>query len=476
MRATSLPPSQAATGQPARPVIGWRLGRRAQLTHLDNTAGQPGDDRQAPSSPLTSPSAITAATSTFPAVGDQTAADPAAARYTAANCLAPPATQQAAGELRDEHALSRPGLLDPAWVLLWLLGLVAIVVFPHWAAISLTLIWITFAILYSLRLPDTGSALWLAAAVTITTSAAVGLAISRGARPVYILVELPLPATMFGLLIWHGHRRMAAEAGRADRSEQCTRLMMAERILLQDASHQLKTPITIALGHAELLARNVSDRQDKHDIQVVVAELNRLRSLSERLLLIAASQNPDFLQRESTELEMFAIETLQRWFPTAKRRWQLGQLDKVTIHADPERLALAVDAMLENACQHTRPHDVIRLSVLGGESVARLVVEDRGAGIAPTDLARIFDRFAAGRSASGHRGTGLGLALAVAIARGHGGDIHVQSVLGEGSRFELLLPTSSEHGGITVPDEAAPTAASAAPQRAADPFESRSGR
>lgn len=329
--------------------------------------------------------------------------------------------------------------------MLWILGLVAIVLFSHWAMIPLSLIWITFAVLYSFRLPQTGSALWLATAVTVTTAAAIGLAISRGAQPTDELAEIPMLAAMFGLLIWHGHRRLAAEAERANRNEQCAALMAAERNLLQDASHQLKTPITIALGHAEMLARSLTSPQDSRDVQVIVAELNRLRRLSERMLLLAAAQNADFLHREPISLESFVAKTMRRWQPTADRRWELGRVDQATVWADRERLELAVDAVLENASQHTSPGDVIRLSVLHDQQsgTARLTVEDGGTGIAPDDIAHIFDRFVTGSSRTGHRGTGLGLALASAIARGHGGDIQVRSIQGYGSRFDLLLPVTA---------------------------------
>jgi signal transduction histidine kinase len=344
-----------------------------------------------------------------------------------------------------DQATRRPGLLDPGWLVIWILGLVAIVLFSHWAVIPLSLIWITFAVLYSIRLPETGPALCVATAVTVTTSAAIGLAISRGAQPADELVEIPMLAAMFGLLIWHGHRRLAAEAERADRNEQSAQLMAAERSLLQDASHQLKTPITVALGHAELLARSLTGGQDRRDVQVIVAELNRLRRLSERMLLLAASQNPDFLHGEPMALESFAAETLRRWQPTADRQWELGRLDEVTVWADRERLELAVDALLENAGQHTEPRDVIKLSVLHDQpsGTVRLTIEDSGSGIAPGDVAHIFDRFVTGSTRTGHRGTGLGLALATAIARVHGGDIQVRSVQGEGSRFDLLLPVTA---------------------------------
>ena len=99
-------------------------------------------------------------------------------------------------------------------------------------------------------------------------------------------------AAMFWVMIWHARRRLAAEPERIRVSEENERLLAIQRRFLQDASHQLRTPITIALGHAELLARDLADNQDKRDINVVVGELNRLSGLSERLLLIAASGQP----------------------------------------------------------------------------------------------------------------------------------------------------------------------------------------
>ena len=173
-----------------------------------------------------------------------------------------------------------------------------------------------------------------------------------------------------------------------------------------------------------------------------MGELNRLRTLSERLLLIAASANPDFLQPEVVELDHFLTDLIWRWRPAADRHWQLGRLDEAATLADPERLGLAVDALLENAVQHTCPDDLIRLSVTRDEhaGLVSLVVQDTGAGIAADDLARIFERFATGSSVVGRRGTGLGLALVRAVAEGHGGSVVAASTPGLGSRFELLLP------------------------------------
>jgi two-component system, OmpR family, sensor kinase len=348
-----------------------------------------------------------------------------------------------------------PGWLDLAWVALWILGLAGIVVFDRWEAIPFHLIWISFALLYSFRVRQTKPTLWVLAAMIGTTFAAIGLDVIRGAQPADELTEVPLMAAMFWVMMWHGHRMLAANAERVRVSEENEWLLAAQRRFLQDASHQLRTPITIALGHSELLARSLADDQDKRDINVVVGELNRLRTISERLLLIAASENPDFLRPEPVALDQLTMETMRRWRPTADRRWQLGGLDQAIVHADRERLRLALDALLENATQHTGPGDMIRLSVARSQTteLVRMIVEDSGSGIAADELTPIFERFATGSGAAGRRGTGLGLPLVRAVARGHGGEVRVRSTAGEGSAFELVLPvpTAAGNGQVTLP-------------------------
>jgi signal transduction histidine kinase len=317
-----------------------------------------------------------------------------------------------------------PGWLDLAWIALWILGLAGIVIFERWEAIPFHLIWITFALLYSFRIRRTKPTLWVLSAMIVTTFAAISVDVLRGAQPADELTEVPLMAAMFWVMMWHGHRRLAANAERERISAENERLLATQRRFLQDASHQLRTPITIALGHSELLARSLADQQDQRDIHVIVGELNRLRTLSDRLLLIAASENPDFLQPEPVALDQLTMEIIRRWRPTADRRWQLGRLDRVIVQADRERLRLAVDALLENAIQHTTAGDTIRLSVARAASpeYARMIVEDSGSGIAAAELASIFERFATGPGPAGRRGTGLGLALVRAVTRGPGRD------------------------------------------------------
>jgi signal transduction histidine kinase len=335
----------------------------------------------------------------------------------------------------------RPGLLDGAWVVFTVINLIAIFAFPGWETIPFHVIWISFTLVYGFRIWALGPTLGVLGVVMAVTAAGIGLDVARGAQPGAELTEVPLMAAMFGAMAWHARRKQAAEQNSRLVSEENARLLANQRRFLQDASHQLRTPITIALGHAELLARGLVGQQEGHDIQVVLGELNRLRRIAERLLVIAAAEGPEFLHLEPVALDSFIMEILRRWRPTVDRRWQLGKLDKATVQADRERLGLAIDALLENAVRHTGAGDVIRLSVvaLGYGMPVRMFVADSGQGIPAEVLPHIFDRFRSGDSRY-PRGTGLGLALVRAVARAHGGDVLVRSQPGQGSEFELRLP------------------------------------
>jgi signal transduction histidine kinase len=328
-------------------------------------------------------------------------------------------------------------------VALSLVNLAAIAIWPSWDTVPFHLISVSFALLYGLRVWPADPMLWGISIVIITTITGLALDVLHDAMSVEEASEAPLMATMFVAIVWHANRKFTADDERRLIGEKNARLLAAQRRFLQDASHHLRTPITIALTYAELLARDLTGQQELHDVQMVVGEMNRLRRLSDRLLVIAASEDPDFLRSEPVVLDEFAMEVIERWRPTAQRRWKLGRLDPATVMADQERLGLAVDALLENAVRHTAEGDVIKLSVIGDRSEVRVAVSDTGSGIAATELPSVFDRFRTGSNVNGARGTGLGLALVRAVAHAHGGSVSVRSTLGKGSDFEILLPVAA---------------------------------
>jgi two-component system OmpR family sensor kinase len=177
-------------------------------------------------------------------------------------------------------------------------------------------------------------------------------------------------------------------------------------------------------------------------------ELLRLRRLSNRLLLLASADSPEFLALAPVEVEDLLSDALKRWVHTP-RAWSLRVPKVATVEADLDRLALALDALIENAIGHTEVSGRIELSAdLQGRSVV-LAVADSGPGISARDLDRIFDRFARTDS---HRsreagGFGLGLSIVKAVAEAHHGSVQVRSTEGKGSIFEMVLPTSLQPGG-----------------------------
>ncbi|MGE5133439.1 MAG: sensor histidine kinase [Gemmatimonadota bacterium] len=339
--------------------------------------------------------------------------------------------------------------LDVAWAAFSVVNLAAMVVFAHWETVPFHFIWISLTLLYGFRVWAIRPTLWVLGVVIVTTAIAIGWDVWQHSEPVDELNEVPLMAAMFWLMVWHSQRRLAADAERDLISEENARLLATQRVFLQDASHQLKTPITIALGHSELLARELAGRGESRDIEVVVGELARLRRLGERLLVIAGSEDPDFLLPEPVALDQLTMEVLRKWMPTAPRRWQFGRLDSALVSADPERLGLAMDALLENAVRHTRDGDLVELSVAADRAAgqARIIIADSGSGIAPEELEHVFDRFRTAGRPGGSRGTGLGLALVRAVAHAHGGDVLVRSTPGSGSAFELVLPAVPDPDG-----------------------------
>lgn len=334
-----------------------------------------------------------------------------------------------------------------AWLALWVACVLGIAVFPQWQLIPIDAMWISLVLLNGFRLWPSRGLLALILVAVATTAAALFDAMAAHLRVMGAsAAQVPLLATIVIVMAWQARRRMVA-SDRAGIAAEAQRLLTVQRQFLQDASHQLRTPITIALGHAELLAEELAGRQQQRDIHVVVGELERLRTLSDRLLLIAASENPDFLTLEATDLNVLAVELMRRWQPMAPRRWQFGRLDQVRALVDAERLAMALDALVENAVRHTGQDDLIRLTICydNSDRLARITIEDSGEGIAAADLPHIFERFrtmtqGGTRGTGSARGTGLGLALVEAIARGHGGATSAASLLGHGSRFELAIP------------------------------------
>jgi signal transduction histidine kinase len=341
---------------------------------------------------------------------------------------------------------------DIAWAGFVALNLIAMRLFGAWQTVPFLIIWISLTTVYGFRLWRVGSTVATVAIVTLATGGLIGWQVLRGKQDADYLAEVPLLAAMFVIMVWHARRRQAAMEEIRRVSEHNLLLLDQQRQFLQDVSHELGTPITIALGHAELISHAATDQAIAKDARVAVDELLRMRRLSNRLVLLASTDSPDFLHPASVDAAELVMEVLQRWSQTP-RKWSLNIWADAHVQADRDRLTLALDALIENAVDHTEPEDQIELSVRHEGDEIILAVKDSGAGIPAAEIPQIFDRFT--RVGSGRSrdtgGFGLGLAVVKAIAGAHQGRVQVFSTVGRGSEFELFLPASAVPAALASP-------------------------
>ncbi len=281
-----------------------------------------------------------------------------------------------------------------------------------------------------------------------------------------------LGALLIGACMSRPLRRMAAVAARVDAGDLAPRIhpdgqgaeirvltdafnhmldrlteaFAAQRDFVADASHELRTPLTVIRGQLEVLAAQPepSGEEVRRVGQLVEAEIARISRLIDDLLLLAKTEQAEFLRTEPIDLAIFVDELWSASTLLAERRFELEPVAPGTLLADPDRLAQALRNLLTNAIAHTTAeHGVVQMRVecVDADRV-RFVVEDDGPGIPDDQRERVFDRFhrtdAARDRASG--GAGLGLAIVAAIAKAHGGRASAgRSPLG-GARVELELP------------------------------------
>ena len=331
--------------------------------------------------------------------------------------------------------------VEVVWGLFAAANVAVIVLVSRWETIPFHLVWVSLTLVYGFRLWRLRTTMVLLLVVIAVTGAALAWSIARGHEGPDELAEVPLMAAMFLAMVWHAVRRQAAveEAGRLAESEH--RLLLGQREFVRDASHELRTPITVARGHAELIRDAGLNEQVSNDAEVVLDELGHLSRLSERLLLLTTAGHPGFLLTVPVPIEPFLRGLVRRWAPTAARDWQVLIATRGTVRADRERLETALDGLLENAVRATGGGEAIRVGSRMDREDLVIEVADRGRGIRAEDLPRIFDRFSRVGSdrARSDGGTGLGLSITKAIVEAHGGSIAVESQEGDGATFRVRL-------------------------------------
>jgi signal transduction histidine kinase len=209
-----------------------------------------------------------------------------------------------------------------------------------------------------------------------------------------------------------------------------------ERNFLMSVSHELRTPLTAIRGHVSALLEGVVEDPDlrTHSLEIVEGEAQRL----ERAKLDAHRFT---VTREEVDMETL-LERAYATFTEEARRRSIEYRQEVratpVIVSDGDRVLQIVGNLLSNAFRHTPDGGRIRLELAQHNGTVSVSVEDTGPGIPPEQRERVFRPFVSGHSGGG---TGLGLAIAKELSNALGGRIDLESEVGRGSRFELVLPS-----------------------------------
>ncbi len=218
-----------------------------------------------------------------------------------------------------------------------------------------------------------------------------------------------------------------------------------------DASHELRTPLTILRGEVEIGLRGDRSAAEYRDILVSnLEEIERMSKIVSDLLLLSRSDmGQEVLSRESVDLRDVVQELINQLAMLAEQKDIVltGDVQPVPlVSGDKLRLRQMAANLIANAIRYTSEGGRVNVRLEAVEQGVKLVVEDTGIGIPEADLPRIFDRFYRVDKARSREegGSGLGLSIVKWIVDAHHGDITVESVVGEGTTFTVVLPRADE--------------------------------
>jgi two-component system OmpR family sensor kinase len=286
----------------------------------------------------------------------------------------------------------------------------------------------------------------LLAVVLVATTGAVTL--TRALRPVQRIARIARDIEQSADL-----SRRVGQTGTADEIgplattfdhmiEHLETVFRSQKQFIADASHELRSPLTIIRGNLDLLRRHPEKEDQAESLRAIDAETTRMSRIVADLLLLAEVETARDIPKETVRLHEVVSEEIARARGLAPgRSITAGRHEDLSITGDSHRIRQLLGNLLDNAIKHTPPTATITVALYREGDWARLDIIDTGPGIAAKHLPHLFDRFyrvdqTRSRSVGSH---GLGLAIVKGIAEQHGGTVTVTSDAGTGSTFSVRL-------------------------------------
>lgn len=219
-----------------------------------------------------------------------------------------------------------------------------------------------------------------------------------------------------------------------------------QRQFVDDAGHELRTPITVVRGQLELLELSPPEERER-SIELATQELDRMSRMVNDMLTLAVADSGELASPAPTDVADLAI-TIEDKAATISERIRLVQVAEGTVDLDGDRITEAVLELCGNALRYSDGAVEIGTEFIGdgAERAFRIWVRDRGMGVSEEQQQSLFGRFSRGEQSETSRpsGAGLGLSIVKAIAEAHGGKAYVESTVGLGSIFGIAVPAVTQ--------------------------------
>ncbi|MFW5982246.1 MAG: sensor histidine kinase [Halanaerobiaceae bacterium] len=218
-----------------------------------------------------------------------------------------------------------------------------------------------------------------------------------------------------------------------------------ERRFVSDASHELRTPISVIKGYINLLDRWGKEEEEVRDeaIEAIQKETENMKSLIEGLLFLARGDDQYItLNKTNFQADELIEEIIQETnIISDNKEIKSNRIDVVEINADREMIKQMLRIFIDNSIKYTAEGGEIKIDLINHGEHLDFLIEDTGIGIPENDLPHVFERFyRVDKSRTNRKGSGLGLSIAKWIIDKHNGEVGIESEVGKGTRVKISIP------------------------------------